>query len=130
MIKASILVVEDEAVIAEDLADKVRQLGYSVVAICARGEQAVELAGRLGPDLVLMDIQLDGDLDGVEAAREIRQRLDLPVIYLTAHADAPTLARAKVTEPFAHNFLQGLNIHSFYWYAFLFYLIHTGQVIT
>ena len=102
MIKASILVVEDEAVIAEDLADKVRQLGYSVVAICARGEQAVELAGRLGPDLVLMDIQLDGDLDGVEAAREIRQRLDLPVIYLTAHADAPTLARAKVTEPFGY----------------------------
>lgn len=99
MSKGSILVVEDEVIIAEDLADKVRRFGYEVGPVCVSGEQAIETAGRLRPDLVLMDIRLAGDLDGVEAANAIRHRFDLPVIYLTAHADAATLTRAKLTEP-------------------------------
>ncbi len=67
-----------------------------------RGEEVIEKAGRLRPDLVLMDIQLDGQCDGIVAAEAIRNQYDLPVIYLTAHSDATTLARAKLTGPFGY----------------------------
>lgn len=102
MSKGAILVVEDETIIAEDLADKLRLLGYDVVAICVSGDQAVAAAERLRPDLVLMDIRIEGPMDGVEAAELIRTRCDLPVIYLTAHADSATLGRAKLTQPFGY----------------------------
>lgn len=102
MSKGAILVVEDETIIAEDLADKLRLLGYEVVATCVTGDQAVDAAGRLTPDLVLMDIRIEGSMDGVAAAEEIRSNYDLPVIYLTAHADSATLARAKLTEPYGY----------------------------
>lgn len=102
MTKGSILVVEDEIIIAEDLAGKLRQIGYEVAHICRSGEEAVEKAERLRPDLVLMDIHLEGRLDGVDAAETIRQRFDLPTIFLTAHADAATFGRAKLTQPFGY----------------------------
>jgi PAS domain S-box-containing protein len=102
MSKGSILVVEDEAIIAHELAGTLAKLGYEVPALCATGEEAVDAAGRLQPDAVLMDIRLLGPMDGVEAAEQIRQRFDLPVIYLTAHADAGTLSRAKLTEPYGY----------------------------
>ena len=95
----SILIVEDETIVAADLAVKLKQLGYQVAATATSGEDAVELAGRLNPGLVLMDIQLEGSWDGIEAAGRIRDRYDLPVIYLTAHSDSATLARAKVSGP-------------------------------
>ncbi len=95
----SILIVEDETIVAADLAVKLKQLGYQVAATATSGEDAVELAGRLNPGLVLMDIQLEGSGDGIEAAGQIRDRYDLPVIYLTAHSDSATLARAKVSGP-------------------------------
>ncbi len=102
MSKISILIVEDEAIVAENLRSKIEQLGYEVAGIAANSEEAVEMALRLLPQLVLMDIRLDGRNDGIQAAEEIRARYDVPVIYLTAHSDPATLARAKLTGPFGY----------------------------
>ena len=102
MTQARILVVEDESIVALDIQDSLESLGYDVPATVASGEEAIEQAGVLHPDLVLMDIQLRGQMDGVEAADQIRQRLGIPVVYLTANADHPTVQRAKVTEPFGY----------------------------
>ena len=98
MPKATILIVEDEAIIAEDLAQKLGRLGYEVCAITALGEEAVVLARDRRPDIVLMDICLRGRMGGVEAAEIIRRERDLLVIYLTGQADSATLQQAKVTE--------------------------------
>ncbi|MHB0956300.1 MAG: PAS domain S-box protein [Pirellulaceae bacterium] len=97
-----ILIVEDESVVARDIAQQLALLGYESVARTPRGEQALELADRLRPDLVLMDIHLAGELDGISAAQTIRERLAIPVVFLTAFADDTTLERAKVTEPFGY----------------------------
>ena len=102
MSKTAILIVEDEAIVAADLAGKLRQLGYKVAGITAQGAEAVALAERLSPHLVLMDIQLEGPMDGIETAQAIRDRQDVPVIYLTAHSDAATLSRAKLSGPFGY----------------------------
>jgi AmiR/NasT family two-component response regulator len=102
MNKTSILIVEDESIVAADLAGKLGQLGYQVVGTAAKGEDAVELACRLLPRVVLMDIRLKGSMDGIEAAEAIHSRIDVPVIYLTAHSDATTLARAMGSEPFGY----------------------------
>ena len=102
MNKAAILIVEDEAIVAADLAAKLRQLGHEVVGTAGKGEEAVAMARRLRPQVVLMDIRLKGPMDGVEAAAAIRRQNNVPVIYLTAHSDAATLARAKLTEPFGY----------------------------
>ena len=99
---ATILIVEDEAIVAADLGRKLSRLGYEVVGTAGRGDEAVEIAGCLCPDLVLMDILLNGQFDGIAAAQAIRNQFDLPVIYLTAHSDAVTLARAKITGPFGY----------------------------
>ena len=99
---ASILVVEDEGVIALDIRATLAHLGYTVPGAVATGREAVAKVAELRPQLVLMDIHLRGDMDGVEAAREIRERFDVPVIYLTAYADPATLQRARVTEPFGY----------------------------
>jgi len=93
----SILIVEDEVIVAADLAGKLDQLGYRVAATTATGEQAVELARQHRPDLVLMDIRLAGAMDGIAAAAAIRRELDLPVIFLTAHSDAATISQARQT---------------------------------
>jgi diguanylate cyclase (GGDEF)-like protein/PAS domain S-box-containing protein len=102
MKQARILVVEDEFIVAADIQTRLESLGYDVPTTVASGEKAVEKAGTLRPDLVLMDIQLKGFMDGVEAADQIRRRFGIPVIYLTANADHPTVQRAKVTEPFGY----------------------------
>lgn len=102
MKQATILLVEDEEIVAADLAQKVGKLGYQVSGTTARGEEAVILARERRPDLVLMDIRLAGPMDGVAAAEIIRRECDLPVIYLTAHSDRATLERAKITEPFGY----------------------------
>ena len=99
---AQILVVEDEAIVGLDIQSKLRSRGYEVPALASSGKEAVEIADALRPDLVLMDIQLDGDIDGVEAAEQIRRRFGTPVVYLTAYSDDQTLQRAKVAEPFGY----------------------------
>src|SRR5437764_12001222 len=98
MTQARILVVEDESIVALDIQDSLESLGYDVPATVASGEEAIVQAGVLRPNLVLMDIQLQGRMDGVEAADQIRQRFGIPVVYLTANADHPTVQGAKVTQ--------------------------------
>lgn len=100
--KPRILVVEDELIVARDIVQQLQSLGYVTVGMTDLGEQAVVMATELQPDLVLMDIQLAGALDGIEAARQIRTQLGLPVVFLTAFASDDVLARAKVTEPFGY----------------------------
>ncbi len=102
MNKITILIVEDEAIVAADLAGKLRRLGYEVVGTAARGEDAVTMAESLQPHLVLMDIRLESSMDGIRATEEIHRRSDVPVIYLTAHSDAATLSQAKLTGPFGY----------------------------
>jgi PAS domain S-box-containing protein/putative nucleotidyltransferase with HDIG domain len=94
-----VLVVEDESVVSKDIQESLKSLGYKVCGTAFSGEEAIKKAESLQPDLVLMDIVLKGDIDGVEAAETIRARLHVPVIYLTAYSDEHTLNRAKVTEP-------------------------------
>jgi two-component system, response regulator PdtaR len=102
MKKAAIFIVEDEAIVAEDIRETVKKLGYSVCGIARSGEVAIEKVRETRPDLVLMDIHLAGPMDGVEAARQIYSLFKIPVIYITAHADDELLERAKVTEPYGY----------------------------
>ncbi len=97
-----ILVVEDERIVVAEPRQRLRNLGYDVPALAHSGVQAIELAERLRPDLVLMDIYLEGDMDGVQAAEQIRRQVGIPVIYLTAYGNQEVLERAKVTEPFGY----------------------------
>ncbi|GMW00417.1 MAG: hypothetical protein AMXMBFR84_15540 [Candidatus Hydrogenedentota bacterium] len=102
MSTSRILIVDDEIIIARELETRLRGMGYEVCAVAGSGVEAIQLADMLNPDLVLMDIVLKGDLDGIEAASEIKIRRQVPVIYVTAYTDDKTLERAKVTEPFAY----------------------------
>ena len=102
MTKGDILIVEDEALVAADLGDRLREMGYTVAGELASGEEALEKIPDLRPDLILMDIVLDGEIDGIEAARQVRSRWDTPVVFLTAHADHNTLRRARLAEPFGY----------------------------
>jgi len=97
-----VLVVEDESIVAEDIHDILKNLGCNVTGIASSGEEAVRMASETGPDLVLMDVMLAGDMDGVEAARRIYDSLNVPVVYLTAYADEDTLQRAKMTGAFGY----------------------------
>jgi two-component system, cell cycle sensor histidine kinase and response regulator CckA len=94
-----ILVVEDEPLAAEDIRFCLMDLGYGVAA-ASRGEDAMKTAEEAKPALILMDIGLKGQMDGIDAAEQIRSRLDIPVVFLTAYADEKTVARAKLTEPY------------------------------
>src|SRR5262245_48133525 len=98
---AKVLVVEDERLVALDIQRRLARIGYSVTT-AADGETGVEAATTAQPDVVLMDIRLNNQMDGIEAARRIRESVDIPIIFVTAFADAETLQRAKVTEPFGY----------------------------
>jgi PAS domain S-box-containing protein len=102
MTKARIVIAEDERVVALDMQDQLTRLGYAVVGNTPLGEEAVRLAEDLRPDLVLMDISLAGDMDGISAALEIHKRGQVPVIYLTAYADEDTIERARLAEPYGY----------------------------
>jgi diguanylate cyclase (GGDEF)-like protein/PAS domain S-box-containing protein len=102
MSKGNIFIVEDESIVALDIAVSLNKLGYFVAGKADRGEVAIQKAGELCPDLVLMDIRLKGQMDGIEAAEYIRARFNIPIIFLSAHADSATLQRARVTEPYAY----------------------------
>lgn len=95
-----ILIVEDESLVARDMENMVKGLGYEVCGLAYTGEEAVDKAHALHPDLVLMDVVIKGHLDGISAAEKIWETLSIPIIYVTAYADDVTLKRAKITEPF------------------------------
>jgi CheY-like chemotaxis protein len=97
-----ILVVEDEPIVALDLTATLTDLGYTVAGQASSGEEAVRSALELAPDMVLMDIDLDARYAGIVAAREIRQRLNIPILFATAYDDEATLHQAQVVEPYAY----------------------------
>ena len=97
-----ILIVEDERITAEDLAEILKGLSYQVTAVVSSGAEAIQEAEGNPPDLVLMDIRIKGEMDGAETARILRERFDIPVVYLTAHADRETLEHAKQSRPLGY----------------------------
>ncbi len=102
MLNSKILVVEDEMLVAEDIAGRLRRLGYEVTDIVESGEEAILSVLKNPPDLVLMDIVLAGDMDGIETAEKIREHKQIPIVYLTAYGDKKTLNRSKITDPYGY----------------------------
>jgi DNA-binding LytR/AlgR family response regulator len=102
MAKTNVLVVEDESIVSKDIQHSLKKLGYNVVGAAATGEKALELAISERPDIILMDIMLKGDMNGIETAEKIKEDLRIPIIYLTAYADESTLEKAKITEPYGY----------------------------
>lgn len=97
-----ILIVEDEAVVSLDIARRLEKMGYEVIGRLASGEEALELVQEERPDLVLMDINLQGEMDGIQTATTLYKNYGLPVIYLTAYAGESTLERAKESKPYGY----------------------------
>jgi PAS domain S-box-containing protein len=102
MTNIKILIVEDEAIVAMDIRNRLELLGYTIPGIASSGEQAIKMTAETCPDLVLMDIMLGDGIDGIEAAELIHKRTDIPIIFLSAYADEKILSRAKITKPFAY----------------------------
>lgn len=102
MIKNKILIVEDEAIVAKDIQQSLKRLGYDVAGSATTGKKAIELSKEKQPDLILMDIMLKGDMSGIEAATQIKKELKIPIVYLTAYTDENTLNKAKITEPYGY----------------------------
>jgi two-component system cell cycle sensor histidine kinase/response regulator CckA len=113
-VRKKILIVEDEGIIAIDMKRKLVQAGYDVTAVATDSNEAVAAIELATPDLVLMDIRLRGPEDGIQTAERIRRTYRLPIMYVTAHADAETLERAKITEPFGYIVkpFAGVNFHA------------------
>ena len=97
-----ILIVEDEVLTAHAITSDLKNLGYAVIGFVRSGEEAIKMASRTQPDVVLMDIKLKGLLDGVSATHRIQTGLDIPVIYLTASSDAETVKRAIHSSPYGY----------------------------
>jgi len=97
-----ILIVEDQRLVAADIENTLKKLSYDVVGNVSSGEDAINASDRLRPELILMDVQLRGEMDGIQAAEIIRDRFNVPVVYLTAYADENTILRAKKTTPFGY----------------------------
>ena len=95
-----IMIVEDEGIIADHIATRLERNGYTVAGIVTSSEEALDRIPSLMPDLILMDIRIKGDEDGIETANKVRERFDIPIIYLTAHSDRQTIDRAKSTGAF------------------------------
>src|SRR5688572_14222217 len=102
MAHAHLLIVEDENIIAKDIQRRLTRLGYFVPAIASSGREALQKTADVRPDLVLMDIVLKGDMDGVDTAAQVQRRFQIPVVYLTAYADEHTWQRATATAPFGY----------------------------
>lgn len=102
MSKINVLVVEDESIVSKDIQHSLKKLGYNIVGATATGEKAIELASSEHPDVVLMDIMLKGEMNGIEAAERIKKDLSIPIIFLTAYADELTLSKAKLTQPYGY----------------------------
>ncbi|MDP4174227.1 MAG: PAS domain S-box protein [Bacteroidota bacterium] len=102
MIKAKIFIVEDESIVALDLKCDLEAMGYEISGISSSGEDAIEKISAASPDLVLMDIGLPGNIDGIQASEIIKDKFDIPVVFLTANSDTITIQRAKLTDPFGY----------------------------
>ncbi len=102
MSKINVLVVEDESIVSKDIQHSLKKLGYNVVGAASTGEKAIDLVGTENPDIILMDIMLKGDINGIEAAEVIKASYAIPIIFLTAYADESTLSKAKITEPYGY----------------------------
>ncbi len=102
MSETRVLVVEDESIVAMDIADGLRRLGYQVTDIVGTGEHAIESVRRAPPDLVLMDVKIKGPIDGIETARQLRAHYDIPIVFLTAHGDAATVERTRAIAPYGY----------------------------
>lgn len=100
--KPQILIVEDERIVAISIQNMLNRLGYGVSGVTSSGKDAIKIADEKKPDLVLMDIMLNGDMDGIKVAKKIHDHFNIPVIFLTAYADEETLQQAKITEPFGY----------------------------
>jgi CheY-like chemotaxis protein len=98
-----ILIVEDEGVIALQLKFDLEHMGHTVTGIYASGQEALESMETTRPDLLLIDIRLQGEMDGIEMASRINKQYDIPIIYITAHSDENTIKRAKMTEPYGYS---------------------------
>ncbi len=102
MEKARILIVEDEAIIAMEIENQLQGLGYEVTSIVDTGEKAIKKADEDKPDIILMDIRIKGEMDGIEAAKVIRNKFCIPVIFSTAYLDEERIERVKITMPFGY----------------------------
>ncbi|MCF6249353.1 MAG: response regulator [Desulfobacula sp.] len=102
MSKPKILIVEDDGIVAMDIEIRLEKFGYDVCGKKSSGEKAIEAVKELNPDLVLMDIVLKGDMDGINATKIIQSRFGVPVVFITAHADEERFERAKMTTPFGY----------------------------
>ena len=102
MDNARILIVEDEVLLAADTQDNLVEMGFDVVGLAHTGQQAIEMAVQHKPDIVLMDIQLRGEMDGIQAAGQIRSQTGCAIVFQTAYAEDPILERAVTTEPFGY----------------------------
>lgn len=102
MPNAKILVVEGEAIVAKDIQNTLKSLGYDAPAIALSGEEAINKSEQIHPDLLFMGIVLKGEMDGIEAAEKIRNHFNIPVVYLAAYMDEKTLQRAETTGPFGY----------------------------
>jgi two-component system, LytTR family, response regulator LytT len=100
--KIKVVVVEDESIVAKDIQNSLKSMGYGVPAVVSSGEKAIEAVHKFRPNLVLMDIMLKGEMSGIEAAKIIKDRFDIPVIFLTAYADEDTLEKAKPSVPYGY----------------------------
>ncbi len=99
MLNSKILIVEDEGIVARDIKHRLETLGYDVVGITGNGKDALNITNEQNPDLILMDIMLTGDLDGIETAKQIHDEYNIPFIYLTAYYDDEILEKASGTQP-------------------------------
>jgi DNA-binding LytR/AlgR family response regulator len=102
MSKKKILIVEDEAIVAKDISVCLEKIGYEVLGTFSKAEKAIEYLQEENPDLILMDIMLGGGMSGIEASANIKEKYDIPVVFLTAYADEKTISKAKVTEPYGY----------------------------
>ena len=102
MVKTKIMIVEDEIIIAKALSKELQDLGYEVCQLSSSGEKAIEIAENESPDLVIMDVRLHGEMDGIKAARDIKDRLGIPVIFITGFSDDKVKEKAGVTESYKY----------------------------
>jgi CheY-like chemotaxis protein len=98
----SVLIVEDEILVARDIESKLKKMGHKVCGIASSGQEAIDMCGEFMPSLIMMDITIEGDMDGVQTAEVIEGKFNVPVIFLTAHSDLGTIHRAKLTMPFGY----------------------------
>src|SRR3954464_1158463 len=102
MEKYKVLIVEDELIIAEDIKDILEHASYEVIGMAASGKEAIQLVSEVMPDILLIDISIKGNMDGIQLANTIREQFNLPFIYITSYTNKSILERAKLTKPYGY----------------------------